>query len=148
MPAPPEIEATFKQEAFERACVELGLKRPVRLELRRSNSGGITRGEAAPGQILIYVGLESQEMNRLLFVTTQITRTVLHELRHEWQFENWTQKQWDEDDRYTYNIKPSEVDARDWADRNVSKYRDLVRVKRRQASRLGRLSRAEAIARR
>jgi hypothetical protein len=148
MPAPPEIETTLNQAAFERACNELGLKRSVSVQLRRAARGQSTRGEAGPGYINLYVGLETQEMNRLPFVITQITRTLLHELRHQFQFETWSPAKWAEDDRYSYSIKPSEVDARDWADRRVSSYRDLVRVKRRQASRLSRLSSAEARARR
>jgi len=87
--------------------------------------------------------MEKQEVTRLPFVQSQIVKTILHELRHEWQMEKWTEKQWEEDERYSYNIKPSEIDARDWAEANVAKFRDLVRVKREGVSRLGRLRAAE-----
>ena len=145
MPAPPEIVVTVNQEVFEKVCNDLGLERPISLVLKRANSRGqITRGSAGWDTIItIYYGLEKQEITRLPFVQSQIVKTILHELRHEWQMEKKPESWWEEDERYQYNIKPSEVDARDWADANLSKYRNLVRAKREGVSRLGRLSAAE-----
>lgn len=145
MPAPPEIVVTVNQEAFDQVCTDLGLDHPVSLVLKRAASrASVTRGTAGWERVItIYYGLEKQELNRLPFVQSQIVRTILHELRHEWQMEKKPESWWEDDARYSYNIKPSEVDARDWADANLSKYRNLVRVKREGVSKLGRLSAAE-----
>jgi hypothetical protein len=150
MPAPPEIQVTINDPVFQKVCTDLGLKRPVSMHLKQAPSRGYTtRGHAAWDRtITIYYGLQKQELDRLPFVISQISRTILHELRHEWQFENWTEEKWEEDARYSYNIKPSEIDARDFADANLAKYRSLVRVKRLGVSRMGRLGAAEAKARR
>jgi len=149
MPAPPEIKVTMNDEVFQKVCLDLGLERPVIMHLKPAASRAqTTRGTAEWDRtITIYYGMEKQEVNRLPFVISQISRTILHELRHEWQFENWTEKQWEDDARYSYYIKPSEVDARDWADANLAKYRGLVKVKREGVSRMGRLAAAERSAR-
>lgn len=149
MPAPPEIVVTVNEDVLLKACDELGLKNPPKFILKRASSRGqITRGSAGwDATITIYYGLEKQELNRLPFVQAQIVRTILHELRHQWQMEYKPESWWEDDDRYSYNIKPSEVDARDWADKKLSSYRSLVKVKREGVSRLGRLSAAERGAR-
>ena len=150
MPAPPEIVITINDAVFQQLCKDMGLKRPVSVLLKRASSrGSITRGQAGWERVItIYYGLEKQEITRLPFVQSQIVKTILHEMRHEWQMETWTEKQWEDDERYSYYIKPSEVDARDFADEKLAKYRSLVRVKREGVSRLGRLAKAESLAKR
>lgn len=146
MPAPPEITVTLNEEHFARLCTELGIKKPVNVQLVRAKDDRVW-GDQLGDRIRIYYGVGTQQRGRLLFVVNQVIRTLLHETRHVWQDENWTNKQWDEDARYTYNIKPSELDADDFADRNLAKYRGLARVQRTAASQLGRLARAERAAR-
>jgi len=150
MPAPPEIKVEINDPIFQKVCEDLGLEHPVSVVLKPAASrASATRGMAAWNRVItIYYGMEKQEVTRLPFVISQVSKTILHELRHEWQFENWTDKQWDDDARYAYNIKPSEIDARDFADTNLAKYRGLVKVKRTGVSRMGRLSAAESKVRR
>lgn len=147
MPSSPEIEVTVDPAAYARACAELRLEREPALHIRAGTSD-TTRGEARPGRVDLYTGLSRQHHENLRHLTIQLTRTLLHELRHQHQFATWTEKQWAEDARYAYSIKPCEVDARDWADANIAKFRDLVRVRRRGVSKLGRLSAAERNSRR
>jgi hypothetical protein len=148
MPAPPEIHIQVNKEAFDRACNLLGLKGSVDLRLRPSSRAGITLGDARPGLVTIYYGLVGQEANRLVHVTSQLVRTILHELEHQRQFETWTPKQWAENDKLPYRFQPAEKQANHFADANASSFRDLVRVHRTASSSLGRLARAERSARR
>lgn len=150
MPAPPEIKVAISQAAFERLCRQLGLKKDYIVTLKRAEWDVSTlRGTAAvDGKVTIYYGIQSQQINKLRYVQAQIVRTVLHEMRHQFQFENWSEGQWAIDEKYEYNIKPSEIDAREFADNNLAKYRDLVKVERKGQSRFGRLSAAEGRARR
>lgn len=142
MPAPAEIQITVNEAALVRVCTELEIAvPPVRIRTARDKRTlGLQQGKT----VTIFYGLSDQAASRLLFVTNEITRTLLHELRHVHQLETWTSEKWAEDERYSYNLKPSEVDANDFADRAGSRYRDLVRVRRQQQSTLGRLSKAES----
>lgn len=142
MPAPPEIAITLDDIAFAKALPELGIRELVTVRFRAAKDDRLW-GQQRGHEVHIFYGNSFQTSNRLIFVANNITRTLLHELRHVWQEENWTPKQWADDDRHAYGIKPSEIDANDFADRNLSKYRGLVRVKREQQSTLGRLSKAE-----
>lgn len=48
----------------------------------------------SPGHVIVFTDLPWHERNRLRFITNEVNRTVLHELRHMWQHRNWTYDNW------------------------------------------------------
>ena len=90
MPAPPEIKVEINDPIFQKVCEDLGLERPVNVILKPAVSrASVLRGTAKWNRtVTIYYGMEKQEVTRLPFVISQVSKTILHELRHQWQFEN------------------------------------------------------------
>lgn len=46
--------------------------------------------------ISIFLNISHHEANRLRFITSEINRTILHEVRHLWQDINWPKADWDD----------------------------------------------------
>lgn len=145
MPPTPDIELTVNEAKLQEVCDDLGIA-PPRVYIRPARDGR-TLGQQLGNTVTIYAGLEEHSHGRLRYVTAEVTNTLLHELRHVHQDKNWTTAQWAHDARHSYNIKPSEEDARDYASKNERRFAGLVRVRREQQSKIGRLSKAESLVR-
>src|SRR5690348_14188391 len=100
---------------YERACEALGI-RPLRVTFWPGTKPGSadTRGTWSPaGVIDVYLGAFTESKSNITHLTKAITRTILHELRHEFQHTHWS--------RGDLNDKPGaywttkiEEDAREW----------------------------------
>ena len=140
------MQITLNEEKLSELYDELGLKRrPVIRLTAAPNADHATRGTATGNSITITYGLRSQAVDRLHFVQSQIVRTLLHEIRHIWQFENWNGYNFN--NKSDYWVKREEIDAREFADNNLAKWRGIVRVSRPVRSRLSKLSASERIVR-
>lgn len=99
-----------------------------------AGEGAVTYGQYFPIQKTIYMYLDQKgrlETQQLRFANTQALETFLHEFRHHWQYENWTDEQWARSDKQPYATRDCEIDARQWAAANITSQRGLVRLTRR-----------------
>lgn len=126
MPPSPRIKVTLDERAWEKVCAELGVTCPT-VEFKqgtRAQGGAKVYGDYQPARqhVRIYLGVSEFENDQLRFATTECVRTLLHELRHHWQ----------------YAVRPDivksvvtmEMDAEGWAQANVNNWKTLVRVSR------------------
>jgi len=125
---------------LRRACEALKVTEP--LVTISEDDHGKTHGEYHHnGHIYIYCGTE-RPTGSLLYLTRDLNRTFLHELRHHWQ--NTYQREMFDDKPGAYWTTKCEEDARAWADENVTNYRVIRLAPRRARSRLSKLSAAES----
>lgn len=131
MPPSPIVKLVVNEPVYERLLKELQIHNAPTVEMRTERSGGL-RGQFDPGRnrVLMYLGHDTYDHESLGHLQTQLVRTFLHEIRHAWQQRHWSAAKWEEDEAYPYYSKPSEVDARDFADRKIADYRGVVRVSR------------------
>lgn len=127
MPPSPRIKVTLDERAFERVCAGLGVTCPT-VEFKQGNrtdgGGPMVYGDYSPRlkHIRVFLGAREFENDQLRFATTECVRTVLHELRHHWQYQRRPD--------LTKDLQIKERDAEGWAQDNVNKWKTLVRVSR------------------
>lgn len=152
MPPSPIIKATLNPVAWARLCTELQLDPAPTVRLR--TAGNVVNGERFYGHIsfghdpviiTIFLCMDEYDTNQLRFVAGEISRTLLHEARHAWQWatrgEEWIRK----DARLPYAQRLQEIDAEDFAAKRIHEYRGLVRVLRSfPSSPMSRLSKTQA----
>ena len=138
MPPSPRIKADIDQEKYKALCFSLNLVRPPSIRFvttgYQAQRNVTHHGNYGPetNSIVIFLNLESFDMERLRFLTSCVLHTFLHEMRHAWQQQTWTKEQWFKDDSFEYHAKPSERDANNFANTQDHLWRGLVRIRRVQ----------------
>lgn len=140
------ISIELDQNELGQIISELELSNPPSFTLNHSGrfskeeigDHGKVRGVFFPAEnhVAITTQGESYEKEGLYVLTKHIRFTVLHELRHAWQREHWTEEQKIAGRIGPYALRPEEIDANSWADYASGKYR-LVKVTRQQVGRSG-----------
>jgi hypothetical protein len=129
MPPTPIVKVELKQAEYDQLIADLGLEdfKPV---VRISPQNAKRHGGKLYGQwnqenntITVFIGLEEYERDRLTYAMRELTRVILHETRHAWQYYNWGAERYNDDNRLPYRHRKKEIDARDFEDRNCAKYK-------------------------
>lgn len=117
----------------------------VRIKVTPHAAGGKFYGlMTPPAHVELFIGGGIHAGSALRFVTHKINETLLHELRHVWQYKNWSTAEWEEKEGAYWSGSKKELDAREFAASKIGSYR-LVRVTRPVArSGLSRLSAIQA----
>jgi hypothetical protein len=128
MPPSPLLNIGLSEPAWDRLCEELGFTRRPTVTFPSTKRGrhGMTWSgvyHAGRDTIEVFTGYDDYTRDRLTSVAYELSRVVLHEARHAWQYRNWTRGQLD-------NVVEKERDAIQFEDR-LADYRLLVRVTRR-----------------
>jgi len=140
------ITVTVNEAKLRELADELGIRKDIVIEVIDSDTPGISarlKGDALHQHIRLVVGRAEQFADRLMFAHNEIVRTLLHEVKHVQQFQNWTREMWERDKLYSYGVSPAEAEANEFAADNVHKWRSIITVKRPMKSRLSKLSSAE-----
>lgn len=133
MPPSPRIRLQINQERYEDLCMSMGLKgfpRVVFAQDPRNRSerirfhGSFHRSTCT---IQISTNISQFERDRLRSVASDLTFTLLHELRHAWQYENWSPDRIDRANKQPYHDRETENDANAFATSNQSKWLGIVR---------------------
>lgn len=143
MPAHVSIEMDF--EILCQVIGELELSNPPTFALNHSGQLSGVRTNAhvrgsyhqASNHVTVTSQGSSYEREGLYVLTKHIRFTVLHELRHAWQREHWTEEQLIAGQQGDYAHRLEETDANQWADYAMPKYRGLVNIKRTQVGKSG-----------
>lgn len=140
------ISIELAQNELDQIISELELSNPPSFTLNHSGKfardaisvDGKVRGSFDPttNHVTVTTQGESYEKEGLYVLTKHIRFTVLHELRHAWQREHWTEEQKIHGRQGPYHLRPEEIDANAWADYASGKFR-LVKVTRQQVGRSG-----------
>jgi hypothetical protein len=125
MPPSPRIKATLNQQAYEDVCRLLDIRMPTISFINGSRPGQVAWGDfnAASWHVRIFLALDQYEHDKLRFCQSECVRTILHELRHAWQYQHHKDTMWK-------NKILIETDAEEWAQDEVAKWRSLVRIAR------------------
>lgn len=119
----------LNDDALARLYEEQGFRRIPTISILPAIPGKTKTGDYTPPGFIRLLLHDERMQGRLPHVISALNRTLLHELRHHWQFENWGTGAFD-DKPGAYIGQRHEIDARDFADANAHRYR-LIRVKRR-----------------
>lgn len=127
MPPSPRLEVLISETKYNNVCAALDITPPTYSvhKSTRTLKGGVAYGDynRATNHVRIFLGgIDQYEYDRLLSATNELTRTLLHELRHAWQQQHRT-------DIYD-NHFAAETDAERWACQNLPVYQGIVRLKR------------------
>lgn len=134
MPPSPIVTVSVKPDRLLALVVELRLKAEVDVKVwveRQGRTHGYWEWKDGRHKISIFAGAPGLDVGRLTFAATAATDTLLHELRHAWQYENWTDDFYAKDARRPYSQQELEKDANEWASTNAIRWRGLVHVSRR-----------------
>ena len=130
MPPSPTLTTKLNEQVWHRLCAELGLNPdaiPVYFKKTKGQGGrfsGMYIHTPVGCRIEVYTGWDDYERDRLMSVSNELGRVVLHEARHAWQYRNWTRNQLDD-------VVAKEEDAIEFEDQ-LANYRTLVIVRRHQ----------------
>lgn len=93
--------------------------------------------------VTVFVGCELHLSTPLRLLVSDLNRTLLHEIRHHWQYETWEIS--DLKDNGGYWTTRKEVDARQFEDEAVRKYHTIkpVTTGNTTRSRFSRISRSK-----
>jgi len=139
MPPSPRLKVSLVEDRFNDLCARLGIDPPpVRFipGARQTQKHGLTlwgRADVLTG-ITIYLNIETLEVDRLRYVSRELVETLLHELRHMYQYETWAPERIDADRKRPYQEQEMERDAEAFAKSHLSEWRGIVRVSRTQPS--------------
>lgn len=126
MPPSPRLKATVNAQALTEVCAGLRIRVPSVAIKTGSGYGGskYTKGEYIPvtHHINLYIDLGTLEADSLRAAQTDLAHTFLHEIRHGWQHFH-SPAIWDD-------VVKRENDANEWAAKNVTQHRNLVRLSR------------------
>lgn len=150
MPPSREFKVDLDEHALIEVTTELNLKNPITVHVARHETGQ-RHGDWVGGTtrtITLYPGIKLLQNSGLRAAHLEITTTLLHELRHAYQDDHWSQERRDLDRKRPYTLREGERDAEDWATKSTHRYRSLVRIRPKPTKGpLGRLVKAEAQAR-
>lgn len=130
MPPSPRITVTLNTERYEALCASMGLlsRPPVRF-ITTGPAGkwyGVFR--ALAGTIDVFCNTNDTARDRLTFAQGRLVSTLLHELRHAWQQEQYGI------DWYEKNVVKAENDANEYAEKNRHAWRGVIRLSRTHPS--------------
>jgi hypothetical protein len=142
----PAIKITLDRCKYNELCAFMGLIHQP--DVRIVSGGTKAYGQWLGGNVTIYSGPTEYDREGLSVVAINLARTLIHELRHQWQEETWPGDRLN-DGHIPYAHRPTEVDARDYSDLNVHRFKTLFKVSRKFPSTgLSRLGKTEAQVRR
>jgi hypothetical protein len=130
MPPSPTVTARLDPHKYVELCEAMGIEyAPVAGFVTRRKQAGGTRlyGTYDPmaNSIQLYLNLAEQGAEGLRMLAGDLTRTLLHELRHRWQHEQhgagW----------YERNVVAAENDANNYARLHCQEWRGVVKVGRK-----------------
>jgi hypothetical protein len=136
------VEVELDESVLADAIRELGLNEPPTFTLNHNgkvsaskNSGGFleVRGLYSPSKnnVTIATATETAQRERIPELAKHLRFTVLHELRHAWQRENWSGEYAEQMAAGPYFMRGEEIDANEWAEYAMPLFPGLVKVKRR-----------------
>lgn len=142
MPPSPRLKATVDADELCKVCDELQLDSPPGVVFRtgQPNQRVLRAGrvpvcfgqyDEAKNVVIIYMGIDEYEADKLRYVQSEIVITILHELRHAYQKQHWAAEDLAADRARPYMLRKAERDAETWAVENASRFRRIVRVIRR-----------------
>lgn len=147
MPPSPVITATLNEPRWLELCESIGLNNPPTVRIRltqRPNAAEQVLGThcAVTNSINVNFGFPSDTIERLRFMQSDLVNTLLHEVRHAWQYQTWGEEWMRTDDKLPYALRHKEKDANQFAETHQTLWRGLVRVGRKQhGSNFSKLSR-------
>jgi hypothetical protein len=146
------IEVAINFNVLDQLRLQLGIRKEIKVELINSDTPGVEaelKGAASPWhEIRLVVGRPEQVADRLRWAHEEIVRTLLHEVKHIQQFQDWTPEMWKRDKLHSYGCSPAEAEANEFAEATYQEWRHIITLRRRVKSRLARLSTAEQNVRR
>lgn len=108
---------------------ELGLQRLWHFVVYSKDAGRMRAMiDFSKGAIFIYTGHARNDHSSLTDIHRALTTSLLHELRHAWQLEQWGVEALNRDAEVPYQHRRSESDARTWSEQATSRYLDLVKL--------------------
>jgi len=142
------IDLQLDEATLHTVFAELRLTNPPSFTLNASghadpnkNNAGtkMFRGMYHPTNNHIEIGTQGASFSKesLFILTKHLRFTVLHELRHAWQRENWSESEQAIAADGDYESQPQEIDANAWAEYASPKYKSLVVVRRNQVGQSG-----------
>lgn len=144
---PARVSVEMNEEILADVIAELELSNPPSFTMNHSGKfarnevsvNGKVRGSYHPGtnHVTITSQGESFEKEGLYVLTRHLRFTVLHELRHAWQREHWTEEERIKAAQGPYDLRHEEIDANQWAEYAMPKYRGLVKVNRQRVGKSG-----------
>lgn len=132
------LSVIVHHETLHRVLADLGLPPDaVTVTLDPADAGLLNGGfNAASNSIRLYTGHARNRYQTPTTTLIALTRTLLHELRHRWQLEEWgVEKFAVAAGSGSYEVRRAERDARQWAEANLGRYKGLVRLVRDPARR-------------
>ncbi len=139
---------TLNEECWEQIKADLGLSKDVTIKLDHAttvvNDCSYVAGEALiygrynhlTNTVTLFVGHDRFRTMKLSQLKRTLVVTALHEIRHAWQYQNWTLEQYSQDQLV-------EPDACNWSELHAMKYIRLIDLNSKVKSSLSRLSAAE-----
>lgn len=93
-------------------------------------TGGDLRGRYSPSSNTITIANQTRSFPHQSHALIQhsVRWTLLHEVRHRWQDENWTEREKQANREGNYEERVEELDANDFAARHAVDYPGLVKV--------------------
>lgn len=149
MPPSPIVKAVVDPVSFLRLMDELPeILAPPKVRFLEVAAGERCYGVCqfgTPCRITMHMGLAEYDSNSLRFVAAELSKTLLHEIRHAWQYDHHGAKWLTDQDNLPYAHRPGEIDAEEFAEAKIAEYRLLVRVRRSfPSSPFSRLSKTQA----
>ena len=95
-----------------------------------SESGNDLQGHYDPAKNVITVANRTRSFayQSVALIQAMIRWTILHEVRHRWQDENWSEREKHQNAEGPYEKRVEELDADDFASRHAVDYPNLVMV--------------------
>ena len=149
MPPSREFKIEVNETALAELAADLELKLPVTIHVAGIATAKLHGEWYGPSRtIVLYPGLQMFQLSGLRACQLEITRTLLHELRHAHQDDHWDVERRAKDERRPYAMRECERDAEGWAESSASRFGHLVGLRPKGTrSNLGRLAKAEATVR-
>lgn len=136
MPPSPRIKAAVNEQRYAALCKEMGLTRPplVRILPGKQIGNRRTHGSInyASWTITLNVGVDADAIERLRFIQSEAVATLLHELRHAYQYMTWTPEKQAKAAKGDYFDREEEADAEGFARTHQHQWVNLVRIRRVQ----------------
>lgn len=141
MPPSPIVKIVINEGTYARVLIELGIPRPiVTMKAGRYDGRPIAGLAMWPNRINLYTERDYVEAWGIRHASNELTKVLLHETRHIWQYATGFKLDGDE---VEYSIRSQEVDARAFEERLVD-FRGLVTPRRHfPSTSIGRLAKTE-----